>query len=82
LSSSPAWAFGGEDLGRLLAQPALRSKPASLAGCRGDPWDVSLQVGLPLIYPDSHPHDIRDQKVHHQLQSNLVEHVYEFGANK
>jgi hypothetical protein len=45
LSSSPAWASSGEDHGRLLAQLAL--KPASLAGCHGDPWDVSRQVALP-----------------------------------
>jgi hypothetical protein len=41
LSSSSAWAFGGENLSRLLAQPALQLKPASSAGCRDDPWDVS-----------------------------------------
>jgi hypothetical protein len=40
-SSSPAWDFGGEDLSWLLAQPALWSEPASSAGCRGDPWDIS-----------------------------------------
>jgi hypothetical protein len=56
-SSSPAWTLGGEDLSRLLAQPALRSKPASSARCRGNPWDVSRQVALPSAYPDSHPHD-------------------------
>jgi hypothetical protein len=56
-SSLPAWAFGGKDLSRLLAQPAPRSEPASSAECRGDPWDVSRQVDLPLAYPDSHPHD-------------------------
>jgi hypothetical protein len=56
-SSSWAWAFGGENLSRLLAQPALQLKPASLAGCRGDPWDVSRHVVLPLAYPDSRPHD-------------------------
>jgi hypothetical protein len=54
-SSSLAQAFGGEDLSWLLAQPALRSNPASSAGCCGDPWDVSGQVALPLAYPDSHP---------------------------
>jgi hypothetical protein len=41
LSSSLAWTSGGEDASRLLAQPALRLKPASLAGCRSDLWDVS-----------------------------------------
>jgi hypothetical protein len=56
-SSSPAWAFGGEDLSRMLAQPVLRSKPASSAGCHGEPWDVSRQVALPLAYSDNHPHD-------------------------
>jgi hypothetical protein len=56
-SSSPAWTSGDEDARRLLAQPALRLKPASLAGCRGDPWDVSRQMALPLAYPGSHPHD-------------------------
>jgi hypothetical protein len=34
-------------------------KPASLAGCRGDPWGVSGQMALPLAYPNSHPHDNR-----------------------
>jgi hypothetical protein len=43
-----------------VVQPALWSKPASLAGCRGDPWDVSRQVALPLAYPDSHPYDTLD----------------------
>jgi hypothetical protein len=56
-SSSPAWDFSGEDLSRLLAQPSLRSEPASSVGCRGDPWDVSRQVALSLAYPDRHPHD-------------------------
>jgi hypothetical protein len=56
-SSSLAWAFGGEDVSRLLAQPAPWLNPTSLAGCRGDPWDVSRQTALPLAYPDSHPHD-------------------------
>jgi hypothetical protein len=57
LSFSPAQTFGGEDASRLLAQPALRLKLASLAGRRGDPWDVSRQMALPLAYLDSHPHD-------------------------
>jgi hypothetical protein len=52
-----AWAFSGEDLGRLLAQSSLRSKPVSSAKCHGDPWDVSRQVALPLAYPDSNPHN-------------------------
>jgi hypothetical protein len=56
-SSSPARAFDGEDPSRLLAQPALRSKPASATECRGDPWDASRQVAPLLAYPDSHPHD-------------------------
>jgi hypothetical protein len=46
-----------EDASRLLAQPALWLKPASLAGSRGDPWDVSRQMALPSAYPDSHLHD-------------------------
>jgi hypothetical protein len=54
--SSPARASDDEDASRLLAQPALRSKLASPDGCRGDPWDVSQQMALPLSYPDSHPH--------------------------
>jgi hypothetical protein len=41
LSSSPARAFSGEDVSRLLAQPAPWLKSTSLAGCRGDPWDIS-----------------------------------------
>jgi hypothetical protein len=56
-SSSPAWTSGGEDASRLLAQPALRSRPTSLAGSRSDPWDISRQMALPLAYPGSHPHD-------------------------
>jgi hypothetical protein len=44
---------------RPLAQPAPQSKPASLAGCHSDPWDVSRQMALPLAYPDNHPHDIQ-----------------------
>jgi hypothetical protein len=58
-SSLPAPTSDGEVASRLLAQPVLRSKPASLAQCRGDPWDVSRQMALPLAYPDSHPHDSR-----------------------
>jgi hypothetical protein len=54
-SSSLARTSGDKDAGRLLAQPALRLKPASSAGCRSDPWDVSQQMALPLAYPDSHP---------------------------
>jgi hypothetical protein len=61
LSSSPACAFGGEDVSWLLAQLDPRSKPASLAGYRGDPWDISRQVALPLAYPVSHPHDTSPQ---------------------
>jgi hypothetical protein len=56
-ASSLAWASSGEDVSRLLAQLTPRSKSASLAGCRGDPWDVSRQMALPLAYPYSHPHD-------------------------
>jgi hypothetical protein len=56
-SSSPARASGDEDASRLLAQPTLRSKPASLARRHGDPWDISQQMALPLAYLDSHPHD-------------------------
>jgi hypothetical protein len=56
-SPSPARTSGDEDASRLLAQPTLQLKPAYLAGCRGDPWDVSPQIVLPLAYPDSHPHD-------------------------
>jgi hypothetical protein len=58
-SSSPARSFDDEVTSQLLAQPALRLKPASSAGCRRDPWDVSRQMALPLAYPDSHPHDTR-----------------------
>jgi hypothetical protein len=58
-SSSPARTSGGEDASRLRAQPALRLKPAPLAGSRSDPWDVSRQMALPLAYPDSHHHDIK-----------------------
>jgi hypothetical protein len=57
LSSSPALTSGDDDASRPLAQPALRLKPASSAGCRSDPWDVSRQMALPLAYLDSHPHD-------------------------
>jgi hypothetical protein len=46
-SSLPARASDDEDASRLLAQSALRSKPASLARCHGDPWDVSRQMALP-----------------------------------
>jgi hypothetical protein len=52
-SSSPARTSGGEDASRLLAQPALRLKSASLARSRSDLWDVSRQMALPLAYPDS-----------------------------
>jgi hypothetical protein len=55
--SLPAWAVSGEVLGRLLAQPALHAEPASLAGCRSDPWDASQQVALSLAYLGGHPHD-------------------------
>jgi hypothetical protein len=51
----------GEDISQLLAQLALRSKPTSSAGCRGDPWDVSRKVALPLAYSDSRPHDTSPQ---------------------
>jgi hypothetical protein len=61
-SSSPAWAFNGEDLGRLHQQPTLRSKPAISARCRDNPWDVSRQVAPPLAYPDCHPQDNKKQK--------------------
>jgi hypothetical protein len=56
-ASSPARTSADEVTSRLLPQPAHRSKPASLALCRGDPWDVSRQMAPPLAYPDSHPHD-------------------------
>jgi hypothetical protein len=56
-SSLPAQASADEVASRLLVQPALRSKPASLALRHGDPWDVSRQMALPLAYTDSHPHD-------------------------
>jgi hypothetical protein len=36
-SSSPARTSGDEDASRLLAQPALRLKPALSAGCHCDP---------------------------------------------
>jgi hypothetical protein len=45
--------FAGLGLRWRRSQP----KPGSSAGCRGDPWDVSRQVALPLAYPNSHPHD-------------------------
>jgi hypothetical protein len=61
LSSSLARTSGDKDAGRLVAQPALRLKPASSAGCRSDPWDVSQQMALPLAYPDSHPDDTSPQ---------------------
>jgi hypothetical protein len=57
LSTLPARASGGEDVSRLLKQPAPWSKPASSVGCRGDPWDINRQLAVPLAYPDSHPHD-------------------------
>jgi hypothetical protein len=60
-SSSPAWASDGEDLGWLLAQPALQSKPTSSARCRGDPWDAIRRVALPLAYLGGHPHDTSPQ---------------------
>jgi hypothetical protein len=44
-------------LGRLLAQPTPHAEPASSAGSRGNPWDASRQVPLPLAYPGGHPHD-------------------------
>jgi hypothetical protein len=65
-SSSPAWAFCGEDLSWLLAQPDLRSEPASSAECRIDPWDVSPLVALPLA---------RSRKtltIHHRSASMFV----------
>jgi hypothetical protein len=54
-SSSLARASADEVTSRLPAQPAFRSKPASQGLRRGDPWDVSQQMALPLAYPDSHP---------------------------
>jgi hypothetical protein len=46
----------------------------------------------PLVQPEHVPQefeaylqahcDLRDQQVHQQLQADLVEHVYEFGANQ
>jgi hypothetical protein len=41
LSSRPAWAFNGADLGWLLAQPGLHAEPASPARNCCDPWDAS-----------------------------------------
>jgi hypothetical protein len=80
-SSSPARAFGGEDLSRLLAQPAPWSKPASSARCRGDPWDVSRQVALPLAYPVSHPHDTQRAKVKHVQESGNNTKYFHIIAN-
>jgi hypothetical protein len=71
-SSLPARTFGDEDASRLLAQPALWLKPASSAGCRSDPWDVSCQIALPLAYPDSHPHNNTTLTQYHAYL-NLVE---------
>jgi hypothetical protein len=56
-SSSLAQAPDDEVASRLLAQPAHRLKPASLAKHQGDSWDISRQMALPLAYPNSHPHD-------------------------
>jgi hypothetical protein len=39
--SLSALAVSEENPGRLLAQPALRTETASLAGCSSDPWDAS-----------------------------------------
>jgi hypothetical protein len=60
-SSSPARSFDDEVASRLLAQPTLWLKPASLAGHPDDPWDTSQKMVLPLAYPDSHPHNTSPQ---------------------
>jgi hypothetical protein len=49
--SLPAQTFSDEDASRLLAQSALRLKPASLARSRSDPSDVSRQMALFLGLP-------------------------------
>jgi hypothetical protein len=60
-----------------------RENAAQLGG-----WDFQG----PLVQPEHVPQefeaylqahcDLRDQQVHQQLQADLVEHFYEFGANQ
>jgi hypothetical protein len=54
--------FASLGLQWIRSQPAAGAATSSvevglLGRCRGNPWDVSRQVVLPLAYPDSHPHD-------------------------
>jgi hypothetical protein len=72
LSSLPAWASNGEDLGRLLAQPALHAEPASSAGGRDDPWDANRQVSLPSAYLGGHPY-ITYASAHHIVEHRIIE---------
>jgi hypothetical protein len=80
-SSSPTRSFDDEVASRLLVQLTLRLKPTSLAGHRDDPWDASLQMALPLAYPDSHPHDMlyteEEAKEAREDDVNLLEEARE-----
>jgi hypothetical protein len=61
LSSSLALALLGGVASRLLVQPTLWTEPVFLSLRRGDSWDASRQIAVPLAYPRSHPHDTSPQ---------------------